>query len=128
MVKKTDESEILANIAVHGMQEKKGKDVVKIDLRGLDSTVTDFFVICHGDSDRQVEAIAGSVEDEIRKATGELPFSREGFGTAEWILLDYINVVVHVFLKAKREFYGIEDLWDDGVVTEYSEEGVETER
>lgn len=128
MVKKTDASVKLADIAVHGMQEKKAKNIVKIDLRKLGSAVTDFFVICHGDSDRQIEAIADSVEHEIQKATGEKPFSREGYKSSDWVLLDYVNVVIHVFLREKREFYGIEDLWNDGIITEFNEEGVGTVR
>lgn len=122
MVKKTDESAILAEIAVAGMQEKKGKDIVKIDLRGLESAVTDFFVICHADSDRAVEAIADSVVDEIKKATGENPFSKEGYQHADWILLDYVNVVCHIFRRDVREFYSIEDIWGDGIVEHIGEE------
>lgn len=114
-------SEQLADLAVKGMQEKKARQVVKLDLRGIDGAIADFFVICHGDSDRQVDAIAGSVEEEIRKATKEKPFSREGFQQAEWILLDYIDVVVHIFQQEKREFFGIEALWGDGKRTEYED-------
>ncbi|MCB9246745.1 MAG: ribosome silencing factor [Flavobacteriales bacterium] len=112
-------AETLAECAVHGMQEKKAKEIVKIDLRELGASVADFFVICHGDSDRQVEAIADSVVDQVRIQCGEKPFSKEGMRNAEWIILDYVNVVVHVFKKDKREFYGIEDLWGDGIVTNY---------
>lgn len=101
------------------MQEIKAKDVVKIDLRELSSAVSDFFVICHADSDRQVKAIAASVEREVRKAIKERPFSSEGQDQSEWIILDYVNVVAHIFLHEKREFFGIEDLWGDGKITSY---------
>lgn len=121
MPKKANESEQLADLAVIGMQEKKAKNVVKIDLRKLGASVADFFVVCHGDSDRQVEAIADSVIDVVRDATGEKPFSKEGYRTGEWILLDYVDVVVHVFKRDIREFYGIEDLWGDGIMTDYPE-------
>ncbi|MBO6517123.1 MAG: ribosome silencing factor [Bacteroidia bacterium] len=108
----------LADIAIHGMLEKKGHNIVKIDLRKLTSAVTDVMVICHGDSDRQVSAIADSVIDEVKKATGENPFSKEGYTQGEWVLVDYVNVVVHVFKKDIREYYAIEDLWADGILQE----------
>jgi ribosome-associated protein len=120
MVKiKESESEALAQIAVFGMQEKKGYDVVTMDLRKLRSAFADFFVICHGSSDRQVEAIADGVEEEIRKATGEKPLHREGAEQAEWILLDYVNVVFHVFQQEKRGFYGLEELWGDAEIKKH---------
>lgn len=112
-------AEILAEIAVKGMQEKKGIDIVRLDLRKLKGAFADMMVICHGNSDRQVEAIADGVEDEIRLATGEKPLHREGGDKAEWVLLDYVNVVVHVFLEEKRRFYGIEDLWGDAELKKY---------
>ena len=110
------EAEALAEIAVHGMQEKKGMSIVTLDLRKLKYSFADFFVICYGTSDRQVEAIADGVEEEIRKVTGEKPLHREGVEQAEWILLDYVNVVVHIFQEDKRSFYGIEELWGDAVI------------
>ena len=112
-------SEILAEIAVKGMQEKKGNEIVRLDLRNLKGAFADIMVICHGNSDRQVEAIADGVEEEIRLSIGEKPLHREGGEKAEWILLDYVNVVVHVFLEEKRKFYGIEDLWGDADVKRY---------
>lgn len=107
------EAAALVEVIVHGMQEKKAHKIVTMDLRKLNTRFTDFMVICHGGSDRQVEAIADSVEDEVRKALSERPFHREGSDKAEWILLDYVNVVVHVFSEEKRSFYSIEDLWAD---------------
>jgi ribosome-associated protein len=112
-IKNKDESAVLAEIAVKGMQEKKAKEIVCMDLRNVNNSVTDYFVICHGDSNTQVDAIADSVEAEIKKATGEKPWHREGFENAEWILLDYVNVVVHVFQKTQRDFYRLEALWAD---------------
>ena len=108
-----EESAMLAEIAIKGMQEKKAKEIVCLDLRNINNAVSDFFVICHGDSNTQVDAIADSVEFEIKKAIGENPWHREGFENAEWILLDYVNVVVHVFQKPQRDFYRLEDLWAD---------------
>ncbi len=113
---------MLAAVAVKGMQEKKAKDIVKIDLTGINASVAEYFVVCHGDSDRQVKAIADSVEDEIRDAMNEKPFSREGESIARWILLDYANVVIHIFQREVREFYEIEELWHDGVFTRYEDE------
>ena len=119
MVNETSESSILAEIVVAGMQEIKAKDIVKIDLRDLSSAVSDFFVVCHAESDRQVKAIAASVEREVRKSIKERPFSSEGQDESEWIILDYVNVVAHIFLHEKRAFFGIEDLWGDGKITTY---------
>ncbi len=121
MAKDTKISDVLAEVIVKGMQEKKGKNVVKIDLSKINEAAADYFIICHGDSDRQVKAIADSVEDETRKALQENPNSREGQGENRWVLLDYVNVVVHVFLKDVREFYEIEDLWHDGKFTKYED-------
>jgi ribosome-associated protein len=122
MLKKAESGNILAEIAVKGMQEKKAKSIVKIDLRKLNLSVADFFVICHAESDKQIDAIADSVEDEIRNATGEKPFSREGFQLSEWIILDYGDVVVHIFNREKRGYYDLEDLWSDGIQTHYEDE------
>lgn len=120
MAKSTgNEIEALALIAVKGMQEKKAHEIVTLDLRKLKGAFADMMVIGHGTSDRQVEAIADGVEEEIRKVTGEKPLHREGGEKAEWVLLDYVHVVVHVFLEEKRRFYGIEDLWGDAEVKKY---------
>ncbi|MBL7812053.1 MAG: ribosome silencing factor [Bacteroidetes bacterium] len=121
-IKSGKESDILAAIAVKGMQEKKAHDIVTLDLRKLRSSFADIMVICHGTSDRQVDSIADSVEAEIQKATGEKPLHREGGDKAEWVLLDYVNVVVHVFLEEKRRFYGIEELWGDAEMKNHPSE------
>lgn len=121
MAKNKSISDALAEVIVKGMQEKKGKNIVKIDLSKINEAAADYFVICHGDSDRQVKAIADSVEEETRKAIQEKPISREGQKENKWVLLDYANVVVHVFQKDMREFYEIEDLWHDGKFTKYDD-------
>ena len=110
---KAKESELLAGSVIEGMQEKKGQEIVSIDISNFKSAIADFFVICHADSRPQVEAIADSVEEAVYKKSGELPAHKEGKENAEWILLDYVNVVVHIFRKEKREFFGIERLWAD---------------
>jgi len=110
---KPKESEILTDTVIEGMQEKKGQEIVSIDIRNFKSAIADFFVICHAESRPQVEAIADSVEETVFKNSGELPAHKEGKENAEWILLDYVNVVVHIFRKEKRDFFGIERLWAD---------------
>ncbi|MFM6952544.1 MAG: ribosome silencing factor [Bacteroidota bacterium] len=115
----TSSVEALVAVIVHGLQEKKGINIVSLDLRKTSSAFADFFVICHGGSARQVDALADSVEEEARKAMGEKPAHREGNDEAEWVLLDYINVVVHIFSEEKRNFYQLEELWGDGVITKH---------
>jgi ribosome-associated protein len=108
----------IAETAIHGILEKKGLEVKLLDLRDVDYAVCDYFVVCHGSSNVNVEAIASSAEDELRKRFAEKPVHREGFDNAEWIILDYFNVVVHVFQKEFRSYYNLEDLWADAKVTE----------
>ncbi|RZK54905.1 MAG: ribosome silencing factor [Pedobacter sp.] len=121
MVKKktANLSTYLSEIAIHGIQEKKGNDIVRLDLRELNSAVSDYFVVCNADSSTQVKAIADSVEDEIYKQTKTNPWRKEGLDNAEWIILDYFDIVVHIFRTEKRDFYGIEDLWGDAETTTY---------
>jgi ribosome-associated protein len=114
-----NESTYISELAIHGMQEKKGNDLVRLDLRNINSSVADYFVICHADSATQVKAIAHSVEEEIYKAVQQEPWRKEGLEYGEWILLDYIDVVIHIFRTDKREFYGVEDLWGDAEIKSY---------
>lgn len=113
------ESTSISEIAVLGIQEKKGNDIVRLDLRNIHSSVADYFIICHADSTTQVKAIAHSVEEEIFKALKIDPRRKEGLQYGEWILLDYIDVIVHIFKTDKREFYGIEELWGDAELQSY---------
>lgn len=112
-VKQTDSTEILRDAVVEGMQERKGKEIVCIDLREVKNAVADFFVICHADSRTHIDAIARSIEETVYKQLKEDPIHVEGKSNAEWILLDYSTVVAHIFLQEKREFYGLERLWAD---------------
>ncbi|HWW38352.1 MULTISPECIES: ribosome silencing factor [Pedobacter] len=112
-------STYLSELAVHGIQEKKGNDIVRLDLRNLNSSVSDYFIICNADSSTQVKAIADSVEKEIYTNTQTDPWRKEGFENAEWIILDYFDIVVHIFKTEKRDFFGIEDLWGDAQSTSY---------
>ena len=106
------DAKTLSAIAVEALQEKKGVDILRMDLRDADGSVTDFFVLCTGTSDRHVQALADSVL-EFMKENGERPHNKEGMDKGEWILLDYVNIVVHIFQKETREFYRLENLWGD---------------
>ncbi len=117
-----DESEILAKLAAFGMSEKKGVEIVLLDLREIAVSPARFFVICSGNVPSHVNAIADSVFEVIKKATGQNPRKMEGYNNAEWVLLDYFDVMVHVFQKEKREFYKLEELWADGIHTVYEPE------
>ena len=110
-------TEQLRDLVVKGMQEKKAQDIVVMDLRKVKNAITDYFVICSGGSDTQIDAIAGSVEEEILKVCRVFPTNREGKLNREWILLDYMDVVVHVFKKDRRTFYDLEQLWGDAEMT-----------
>lgn len=107
------EAKILIDSIIDGIQEVKGKDIAILNLSELPNAVTDFFVICSGDSNTQVESIAQSVQRTTRGDLKEKPWHEEGTRNAEWVLLDYVNVVVHVFYKDVRSFYNLESLWAD---------------
>lgn len=114
---KTISSEILCDAIVKGIEELKGEGITVLDLREIPSAVCDFFVICHANSDTQIKSIANSVVKETRNNISERPWHTEGLDNCEWVLLDYSNVVVHIFIKDKREFYSLEDLWGDAKIT-----------
>jgi ribosome-associated protein len=112
---KEDDSRVLCDAIVEGMQENKAKDIVVLDLREIHNAVCDYFVICSGESSTQVDGISSSVLRHARKELSERPYSVEGQSNREWILLDYVSVVAHVFYKETRNFYELEDLWADAV-------------
>ncbi len=112
VVRLTKNSKILKNI-IKAIQEKKGEKIISIDLRKIPEAVADFFIICEGASTTQVKAIADSVEEEVRKNCDELPYKHEGRQTYQWVLIDYVNVVVHVMLPENRRFYKLEEMWSD---------------
>ena len=111
-------SETLSDVIVKGMQEKKATDIVVMDLRKIKNAVADFFVICSGNSDKQLDAISDSIDAEVFKMLKENPWHMEGKSNKEWMLLDYINVVAHVFRKDRRDYYALERLWGDAEITE----------
>ena len=114
-------SEQLSQVVVKGMQEMKAEDIVVMDLRSVNNAVADFFVICSGNSDTHIDAIAESVDHEVNKTDGQNPWHREGYNNKIWVLLDYVDVVVHVFKHDNREFYALESLWGDAKITSYNE-------
>lgn len=105
----------LALQVAQGMYEKKAEDIRILDMRNVKGASADFFVISHAASDKQVEAIANSVEEEVEKQSNEWPRHREGQINNEWVLLDYFDVVAHIFQQEKREFYAVEELWGDAI-------------
>ena len=124
MVKKTDpvSAENLSKYIVKGIQEKKGTNIVILNLRDVGNAVADYFIICTGTSDTQIDAISDAVEKEVITEAQESPWHREGYQNKEWILIDYVNVVVHIFKSDVRSFYGLEELWGDAVVTRIEDE------
>jgi ribosome-associated protein len=116
MKKKSDGAEVLLASVIKGIFEKKGQDVLKIDLRKLDTRIADYFVICHAPSSTQVSSLCDSVEDTVRKESGEKPLHVEGLENSFWVLLDYGNIIVHIFLEEYRKFYSLESLWADATI------------
>jgi ribosome-associated protein len=115
---KSDVNDKLANAVIEGIQKVKGKNISKLDLRNIGNRVCDYFIICQAESNTQVNAIANAVEEVVKQKTGERPYRKEGFENAEWILVDFVTVVVHIFQTQTRNFYNLESLWADANVTE----------
>ena len=114
-------SDILSNIIIEGMQENKAIDIVSLNLKDIETSICDYFIICHGTSNTHVNAITGSVMEETRKTLNDKPFNKEGMENGEWVLLDYGNVVAHVFQREAREYYNLEKLWGDAVINQIKE-------
>jgi len=110
--------EILSTVdfAIQGILEKKGKQIVKLDLRNIQNSVANHFVVCHATSKPHMESIAKSVEEFVKTNTDEKPMHKEGYANAEWILIDYFDVVIHIFQEVTRRFYKLEELWADAVI------------
>ena len=117
MTKKNSSADQLITAIIKGIDEVKGAEIQLFDLRELENTVTEYFIICTGNSNTQVNAISNSVQKIVSKEVQDKPWHVEGEGNAEWVLIDYVNVVVHVFQKQTREFYDIESLWGDAKIT-----------
>ena len=117
MVKKENNADQLITHILKGIEEVKGKDIQILDLREIDNTVCDYFIICNGTSNTQVNAIVNSIQKTVSKAIKDKPWHVEGTENLEWVLIDYVNIVVHVFQKHIREYYDIESLWGDAKTT-----------
>ena len=115
-VKKVNTDDLITEI-IKGIDEVKGENIQLLDLRELENTVCDYFIICSGNSNTQVKAISGSVQKIVSKSLKDKPWHIEGEMNAEWVLMDYVNVVGHVFQKQIREYYDIESLWGDAKIT-----------
>ena len=117
MQKRKASADELIALILHGIEEVKGLDINLLDLREIENTVCDYFIICNGTSNTHVNAIVNSIQKSVSKETTDKPWHIEGRENAEWVLLDYVNVVVHVFQQQVREFYDIEGLWGDAKMT-----------
>ena len=117
MAKKEKSTDLLITKIIEGVEEVKGQEISILDLRDIENTVCDYFIICNGTSNTQVAAIVNSVQKVVSKTLQEKPWHVEGMENQEWVLMDYINVVVHVFQKQIRDYYDIESLWGDAKIT-----------
>ena len=114
-------SQILSEVVIKGLQELKGEDIISIDFSPLENPVCDNFIVCTGTSNTHVSSLAGSVEKEVRETLNDKPWKKEGFGNSEWIILDYVNTVVHIFQEESRHFYNLDGLWADANITKIEE-------
>lgn len=107
---------------ISALQAKRGHDIIELDMRPVHSSVCDYMIICHADSSPHILALVDEVEERVGAATGEYPFRTSERANAEWVVMDYFSVMVHIFLAATREFYNLEGLWGDAPRKEYSDE------
>ncbi len=119
--KQTHKTSELVQAVIEGLQETKAEDIVKIDLRNIDGAVCKYFIVCNGTSNTHVNALADSTEDYVFEKINEKLWRKEGLQNAQWILLDYADVVVHIFQKESRDFYQLEKLWADAPVTKIAD-------
>jgi len=118
-VKRISRNSKLFKTIIHAIQEKKGEKIVSLDLKKIQEAVTDFFIICEASNPTQLKAIADFVEEEVKKKCGENPYKHEGRQGEQWILIDYVNVVVHIMLPEPRKFYKLEEMWNDAAIVEH---------
>ena len=110
--KLTTNSRLFKNI-IKAIQDKKGENIVSLDLRKIPEAVSDFFVICEATSNIQIKAIADNIEEQVKAECGENPYKREGYQSLQWVLIDYVNIVVHIMQPDTRKFYRLEEMWSD---------------
>jgi ribosome-associated protein len=114
----THRSKIIKTI-IAAIQEKKGENLISLDLRKINEAVADFFIICEAGNQPQIKAIAENIEEKVRELCLEKPYHHEGYQALQWVLIDYVNVVVHVMLTETRKFYKLEEMWSDASVLKY---------
>jgi ribosome-associated protein len=119
-VRLTRNSKIIKTI-IGAIQEKKGNNIISLDLRKINEAVADFFIICEANSQPQIRAIAEHVEEQVRTRCEEQPYHHEGYHNLQWVLIDYVNVVVHIMLPENRKFYKLEEMWSDAAGEEHDE-------
>lgn len=117
-------SKQMVDVISEALLSRKGKEITVLDVSEL-TTLTDYFVVCHGTSDVQIKALADAVEDDMREKTGEKAWKKEGMQGRSWVILDFVNIVVHIMNKEKRDFYGIERMWNDAKITHIKDENEE---
>lgn len=116
--KLTKNSQLFKSI-IAAIQEKKGENIVSLDLRKIPEAVADFFIVCEATSQPQVKAIADNIEERVKENCGENVFHKEGFQSMQWVLVDFVNVVIHIMQPETRKFYNLEEMWSDAVVEEH---------
>ncbi|HVG42430.1 MAG TPA: ribosome silencing factor [Chitinophagaceae bacterium] len=116
----TRSSKIFKTI-IGAIKEKKGEHIVSLDLRKINEAVADFFIVCEANNQPQVRAIADNIEDQVKKVCGENPYHHEGKKTLQWVLIDYVNIVVHVMIPESRKFYKLEEMWSDASLEEHND-------
>jgi ribosome-associated protein len=107
-------------LILKAIQEKKGENIISLDLRKIPEAVSDYFIICEATSTTQVRAVADFVEETVKKELGEIPYKHEGFNALQWVLIDYVNIVVHIMQPETRKFYKLEEMWSDAILQEYN--------
>jgi len=109
----------IIKVIIQAIQEKKGEKIISLDLRKIQEAVADFFIVCEAGSTTQVRAIADFIEAEVKEKAGEIPYMHEGRQVLQWVVIDYINVVIHIMLPDSRRFYKLEEMWSDAVLEEH---------
>ena len=116
----TKNSKIIKTI-IAAIQEKKGENIISLDLRKISEAVADFFIVCEATSQPQIRAIAENVEEQVKQKCAENPYHHEGYSKLQWVLIDYVNVVVHIMLPENRKFYKLEEMWSDAAAEKHEE-------
>ena len=116
----TKNVELLHDAIIEAIQDRKANNIISLNLTSIEDSVADYFIICSGDVNTHIKSIADNAEEDVRKKTGEKPWHAEGFENLEWVIVDYVNVVLHIFKKDIRDFYRLEDLWSDAERKEFN--------